>query len=90
MRVRMTGLPIMLQTWGERGERGKRMRTHLIKNTDISGPLALIPRTLMRVFCTMAIFSGRQSRPRVPRLMMMPSASFSTSWKLSRLWRVAT
>jgi hypothetical protein len=28
----------------------------------------------MMAFCTRAIFSGTQSRPRLPRLMMMPSA----------------
>mmetsp|Transcript_22889 Transcript_22889/g.58376 ORF Transcript_22889/g.58376 Transcript_22889/m.58376 type:complete len:221 (-) Transcript_22889:728-1390(-) len=43
----------------------------------------------MSVFCTSAIFSGSQSRPRLPRLMTMPSASLRMPWKLSSAWRVS-
>ena len=43
-------------------------------------------RAWTRFFWMSAIFSGRQSSPRLPRDMMIPSASLSTPLKLSRAW----
>jgi hypothetical protein len=44
----------------------------------------------MRFFWISAIFSGRQSSPRLPREMMTPSASFRTPLKLSSAWRLSS
>lgn len=43
-------------------------------------------RAWMTVFWMSAIFSGRQSSPRLPREMMMPSASLSVPLKFSSDW----
>ena len=50
--------------------------SHMVSTTRVM--MMGLPTRLqawIRVFCTRAIFSGSTSRPRLPRLRMMPSAS---------------
>ena len=55
--------------------------------------IAGLPRIAHAVhiaFCTIAIFSGCTSRPRLPRETTTPSAAYAIDRKLSSAWRVST